>query len=74
MSLRSPVSAQALYIAWNVSVDPELVPIVAIQPIERAKPHESSGVAQDAHHPVVGEAVFAGQVVEAKLLSSRSVG
>ncbi|MCJ7536637.1 MAG: hypothetical protein WBD62_16445 [Anaerolineales bacterium] len=62
------VSAQAVLVGWVVPKDFELVSIRAIQPIERAEPHEALAVTDDTQHPVVGEAVLRGEMVEAEIL------
>jgi hypothetical protein len=47
------VRAQTVFVAWIVPVDPELVAIIAIKPIERPEPHKALTVTNDTQCPVV---------------------
>ena len=59
------VVAQAGRVGQGVLEDLHLVAVVAVQPVQRAKPHEAAMVAQDAPDFGVGETLLGGDVIEA---------
>jgi hypothetical protein len=59
-----PVIVQTRRIVWIVLVNRNTIPIIFIQPIIRAKPHEALTVLENAVDCAVGESVFYRKVGE----------